>query len=365
MDEKSKYYMKMLTKLGVFLGVLAIVFLVYQTAIFYMPFVIAFAVASMAEPLIKLLMKKLKMKRKLASSISLILIVAIIILILTMLVSSVITESIKIIENLNEDMTDVYNYGIGLLKDIQEGRSEIPEEVMQIAEKSYGGLLEGVKTFLGNFFTGLLNTITAIPTWFTYGFVTILAVVFMCFDREYIITTCKKHVPNKWLQKIRKLFKATFNVAIQYIKAEAKLSSICFVLVLIGLLGMQIFGIEIGYPIIMAIFIGFVDLLPLFGAGAVMVPWVGYLLLIGNIPAAIGVGILWIVWAVIKNLAEPRMISRQMGLHPIFTLIAMYTGFKILGVLGLMIGPIVLLVLKNIFSELIDKGVFKTIFELE
>ena len=57
------------------------------------------------------------------------------------------------------------------------------------------------------------------------------------------------------------------------------------------------------------------------------------------------------------------MISKQMGIHPVFTLIGMYTGFKIFGVLGLMLGPITLLVLKNVFKEIINKGILKTIFE--
>lgn len=365
MDEKTTYYLKILSKFLMFGLLLLGLWAVYKTAIFYMPFVIALIIASIAEPLIKVCMKKLKMKRKLASIVSLLLIVSLIVIILTLIISSLITESSKLVGNLNTYITDAYNSGIEMIQDIQSGRIEIPSEVMQIVQNSLGGFLESVKIFLANFFTGVINTVTAIPTWITYGFITILAVIFICFDREYVSEVCHKHIPSKWLQKIKMIFKETCSVAIEYIKAEAKLSSICFILVLIGLLGMQVCGLQVEYPIIMAIFIGFVDLLPLFGAGAVMIPWVCYLALTGNIPLAIGVGILWIVWAIIKNLTEPKMISKQMGMHPLFTLIGMYTGFKIFGVLGLMIGPIVLLVLKNIFKELISKGVFKVIFEQE
>lgn len=363
MKEKSDYYLKMLYKFLVFAVIALGVYLLYKTAMFYMPFVIALVIASITEPLISFFMNKCKMKRKLASVISLLIIVTIIVALFTILILSIITESNVLVQNLNTYATNTYNWGMGKFDDIKTGRIEIPEEVIQIAEKSFGGILETLKTFLFNFFTGLINTIGAIPTWITYGFITILAVVFMCFDREYVINTCKKHIPSKWLQKAKMLFKQTCSVTIEYIKAEAKLSFICFVLVLVGLILMDIFGLKVEYPIIMAIFIGFVDLLPLFGAGAVMIPWAGYLVIIGNIPLAIGVSILWIIWAIIKNLSEPKMISKQMGMHPIFTLIAMYTGFKLIGVLGLMIGPIVLLVLKNIFSELINKGIFKTIFE--
>ena len=336
MEEKKEYYWKIGTKFLMFAVILIAIYAIYKTAIFYMPFVIALIIASIAEPLIKLFVNKLKWNRKLASIVSLILIVG-------LLISSIITESISLIENLNGDITNAYNYGIEVLKDIQEGRLQIPEEVMQIAQQSYGALLEGIKTFLGNFFTGVINTITAIPSSLTYMFITILAVIFICFDREYVLETCKKHIPHKWLETAKTYLKTTFSVGVNYIKAEAKLSGICFILVLIG----------------------FVDILPIFGAGTVMIPWVIYLSLSGNIPEAIGVGALWIIWAIIKNLLEPRMISKQMGLHPIFTLFAMYTGFRIFGVFGLMLGPIILIVIKELFSGFIEKGIFKTIFEQE
>lgn len=365
MDEKMKYYLKIFSKFAIFGFILLGIWLAYQTAIFYMPFVIALGIAMLTEPLIKFFMKKTKLKRKLASIVSLLLIVSAIVILVTILIMSLITESSKLVGNLNTYISDAYNFGMGIFKDVQSGKIEIPNEVMQLAEKSLGGFLESLKTFLGNFFTGLMNTITAIPSWITFGFTTILAVIFICFDREYVSNICQKHIPKKWIEKARMIFKETCSVAIEYLKAEAKLSSMCFILMLIGLTGMDLFGLKVEYPIIMAIFIGFVDLLPIFGAGAVMIPWIIYLLITGNIPLTIGVSILWIIWAIIKNIAEPKMISKQMGLHPIFTLIGMYTGFKLFGVLGLMFGPILLLVIKNIFKELISKGVLKTIFEQE
>mgnify|MGYP001624561426 FL=1 len=58
-----------------------------------------------------------------------------------------------------------------------------------------------------------------------------------------------------------------------------------------------------------------------------------------------------------------NLVSNKLGIHPIFTLIAMYTGFKFIGVWGMVLGPIILIILKNIFSTLIDKGVVKAILE--
>ena len=66
--------------------------------------------------------------------------------------------------------------------------------------------------------------------------------------------------------------------------------------------------------------------------------------------------------SVTRQFIEPKIVSGNIGVHPIFTVIAMYTGFRLIGVLGMFVGPILLIILKNIFSDFIDDGVLKVIF---
>ena len=94
-----------------------------------------------------------------------------------------------------------------------------------------------------------------------------------------------------------------------------------------------------------------------------MIPWAILCAINGDLNLGIAIIILLVIMSVIRQLLEPKLVSKNIGIHPIFTLIAMYTGFKVLGVMGLLIGPIVLIIFKNIFANLIDKGVFKTIFD--
>ena len=68
--------------------------------------------------------------------------------------------------------------------------------------------------------------------------------------------------------------------------------------------------------------------------------------------------------SVVRQFIEPKIVSSKIGIHPIFTIASMYTGFKLLGVIGMFIGPIVLIILKNVFSGLLDDGIIKTIFNL-
>ena len=111
--------------------------------------------------------------------------------------------------------------------------------------------------------------------------------------------------------------------------------------------------------------IAFVDALPILGSGAVMVPWGIISGLNGDLKLGISIIILWIIMSVIRQFIEPKIVSSKIGIHPIFTIISMYTGFKILGIIGMFVGPIVLIILKNIFSKLLDEGIVKTIFNLK
>ena len=118
-----------------------------------------------------------------------------------------------------------------------------------------------------------------------------------------------------------------------------------------------------GYPLLAALGIAFVDALPILGAGTVMIPWAIISSVNGNITLGIALFVLYIIILVVRQILEPRIVSSHLGIHPIFTLIAMYTGFKLSGLIGLFIGPIVLIILQNVFGSMIDNGIVKTILD--
>lgn len=365
MEKDTSYYTKIIAKVIILALIIGGIFLSYKLAIFYIPFIIAMIIAACVEPIIKFFMKFAKMKRKIASIISLILLVVVIGGILVGGISKIITEATSLLSNMNQYFDNVYDWGLQLVKDVKEGNINIPEPLAQGLQSSLTGIIDGIKNIVISLLTGVINIISSVPNMITYSFITILAIIFICFDKEYIPNTIRSQIPKKWFERIKQIISEMCNVSIKYIKAEAKLSFICFIWVLIALNIVKLIGINVEYLLIMTLFIGIIDLLPLFGAGAVMLPWAGYSLIIGNVPLSIAIVVIWIIWAVIKQLLEPKMVSEEMGMHPIFTLVGMYTGFKLMGVLGLILGPIILIIIKNIFSELISKGVLKSFFEME
>ena len=95
-----------------------------------------------------------------------------------------------------------------------------------------------------------------------------------------------------------------------------------------------------------------------------MIPWAILSGINGDINLGIAIIVLLIIMSIARQVLEPKLVSKNIGIHPIFTLASMYTGFKILGVLGLFLGPILLIIIKNIFAQSIEKGIVKSIKEI-
>lgn len=94
-----------------------------------------------------------------------------------------------------------------------------------------------------------------------------------------------------------------------------------------------------------------------------MIPWAIIAAVDGDLKLGIALFILYVIILVVHQLLEPKIVSGNIGIHPIFTLLAMYTGFRISGVLGLFIGPIVLIILQNVFETMIDNGIVKSLLD--
>ena len=114
---------------------------------------------------------------------------------------------------------------------------------------------------------------------------------------------------------------------------------------------------------ILAIVIAIIDALPILGTGTVLIPWGLILIIIGNYPLGLGILGLYLFILIVRQLIEPKIVATQIGVYPLLTLIAMYTGVKLIGLFGVIVGPIVLIILKNVFAGIYSKGMLKEIFD--
>mgnify|MGYP004545808739 FL=1 len=357
------YWTRVLKKILYVILILIGLFLAFKLSVFYMPFLIAFIISLIIEPAIRLLMRKMKLTRKLSSIIIFIIVSVIIIGSLIWGTISLISEASNLLSGLNEYVEKAYILFQNFTNRFDFNKIHLPNEIKNIIQNSTNGLLNTASNWIRNALTGLLNVVTSIPTIAIYFVVTIMALYLICVDKVYILDQIEHHFPKKWVFKVGNHVRDLIKTLGGYLKAEATLILVSFIISLIGLYILKFAQFNIEFPLLMALFIGFVDALPILGSGTVMVPWAIISALNGDLKLGLAIIILFIIMSVIRQFLEPKLVSKHIGTHPIFTLIAMYTGFKFIGVIGMLVGPIILIIIKNVFATLIDEGIVKSLFD--
>lgn len=341
--------------IGVLLGI--------KVAIFFLPFLIAFIISKIIRKPVEFLNRKFKLPKILGVIITILIFMVAVGLILYFLGSALFNEVMKLY-NVAQRVVfpeDMIKYQIGRFKFFFDSLNIAPEIVTEI-NKSLVGITENIfgtiTSWINKAGTGLMNVVVNFPIILIYVIITILSTFFISCDHKYISESLEKYLPLKWLKKAADISNGLFSSLGSYLKAIGILISITFCELLIGF---WLFDIE--YAVVLAIVIAIIDALPILGTGTVLIPWGIILLVTGNIPLGLGMLGLYLIILVIRQLIEPKVVGHQIGVYPLLTLIAMYTGVRFFGLSGVIIGPIVLIILKNVLSSVYEKGVLKELFE--
>ncbi|MCI9086988.1 MAG: sporulation integral membrane protein YtvI [Clostridia bacterium] len=291
-----------LTILGVYLG--------FKLAIFYMPFLVAFIIALMLEPCIRFIMRKTKLKRKTSSILVFVIAIIIIVGLLVWAGVTIVSEASNLLTSLNEYFEKGYALVEDMISKIDFSRLQIPENIMNTIQESAMEFLGTLTEWAKNALTGAINFLTSIPTIGVYTVITLLSLYFMCVDKVYMIDQLEHHLPQTWVKKIGIHLKGLVKSLGGYLKAELTLVLISFIISVIGLYIFHFAGLNVEYPLLMALIIGFVDLLPIFGSGTFMIPWAILSACTGDFTLAVAILVLWAIMSIVRQMIEPKIVSR-------------------------------------------------------
>lgn len=200
--------------------------------------------------------------------------------------------------------------------------------------------------------SGVISTAKQIPSVLIAVVITLVASCFMASDYEHILSFIKLQFPEHKrndLSRSKVLLKSTLT---KMAKAYALIMSVTFTEMFIGLTVLKLIGIySSNYAVIIAIATAIVDIIPVLGTGTILIPWTLYNLIVGNYSLAIGLGVIYAVITVIRQIIEPKLVAGQLGLSPVVTICSLYLGLKIFGVLGMIIAPILVTMLKVLNDE--------------
>lgn len=272
-----------------------------------------------------------------------------------------VAESANLLEGLNNYTEKAYIKIQEITNSLDISKIKLSDKLLGIIQNSSQEILDNLYSWGTKFLGNVVNALTQIPTIVIYVVITILSLYFICTDKIYILDLAEHHIPKSWVRKMGRHVREILQTLGGYLKAEITLVFVSFIISIAGFYIFMFAGLNIKYPLIIALIIAFVDALPILGSGTIMIPWAIISALDGDLNLGISIVSLWILMCIVRQFLEPKLISNKIGIHPIFTLLSMYTGFKLIGVLGLLLGPIVLIIVKNIFGALIEQGIVKTI----
>lgn len=199
---------------------------------------------------------------------------------------------------------------------------------------------------------GLLSTAKRIPFILSGVLIGIIACFFITTDYDNVVAIFKRNVSEKYEKMFVETKRLFGDVIGKMIKSYATIIFITFCEVAVGLNLLSLFNIyKGGYIIVISIITALLDILPVFGTGTVLIPWAIYSFIMGDIPFAIGLVVLYILITVIRQVIEPHLVAMNVGIHPIFTLASMYIGIQLFGVIGIFVLPITIVLLKTLNSE--------------
>ncbi|MGE8206337.1 sporulation integral membrane protein YtvI [Heyndrickxia sp. NPDC080065] len=345
-------------------SVIAAAIILYFVSTVTYPFLIAIGVAFLINPLVNFLEKKARFPRALAVIVSIILLIGVFSGIVTLLITEIVSGTnylakvvpkhvdtvVKFIENfIAGQIIPLYDQVAKLFKTLDVGQQDTILANIQTAGQK---IATSAGNFLQNFFLKLPALVSWIPNAATVLVFSMLATFFISKDWYKFSNFGGKLLPNRAMKSVRTVFADLKKALFGFIRAQLTLISITLVIVLIGLLILRV-----DYAITIALVTGIVDLLPYLGTGVVFIPWIIYSAISGDVSLAVGLGILYTIVVVQRQIMEPKILSSSIGLNPLATLIALFVGFKLVGFLGLILGPVVLVIIStlnkaNVFRDI-------------
>lgn len=358
MENNRPYWQVAIRLLFSLLATAAFVVIGWNLLRFLMPFVIGWIIAAIAAPLVNWLEKRLKIVKKLGSALIVILVLAAIILVIYFGISRLVAEISDLIRNFPEMYAQLE---IGL-RQIGDTLSGIFDRLPSGIQSGWNAVVKNLDQYMGNLVSNISEpTVTAagniakqVPSYLISFLVSVLSAYFFIVQREEVLNWLKKVSP-KSVQKRMILVIDNLRYAVGgYFKAQFKIMAIVFVILLVGL------GIlNTGYFVLVAFLIAFLDFLPFFGTGTAMIPWAVYKFFMGDYKMTVALIVIYVITQAIHQLLQPKLVGDSVGLNPLVTLVLLYIGYRMGGILWMILAVPIGMVLINMCQA----GAFDYIFD--
>lgn len=351
----KKYCKAVINLVIALISVLLVVFLVPKILVFFAPFLAGWIVALIAGPLVRFFEEKLRIKRKAGSAVVIVLVIGLVILMIYLLGGKLIREGVGLVNALPEiwesteaDLIDIADNLNVIYKrlpaDVQAKLSEIGNDMVAYLSGMVGNISMPTIVAVGNFAKQL-------PALLIACIMTLLSSYLFIAERDNIIAWYRNVTPKAIRDRVQIVRRSLMKAVGGYLKAQLRIEIWMYLLLVVGLSILRI-----DYVLLIAFLIAFLDFIPFFGTGTILVPWALIKFLSGDYKIAIGLLIIWGVGQLARQIIQPKIVGDSIGVAPIPTLFLLYIGFRLGGVFGMIVSVPIGLILFTMYEE----GVFDT-----
>ena len=195
--------------------------------------------------------------------------------------------------------------------------------------------------------SALLSIFKKLPSVLIFLLIAVISCFYFAADIDRINKKAVLLLPVPLRARIPSIKRQFLDKSSRYLRA--------YVILLLLTFGELFVGLSIlrtPYPLLLAIFISILDILPILGVGTILIPWAAVeLLFTKDYYTGVGLLIIYVIITVVRQVTEPRIVGGSLGLHPLLTLISMYVGLKLFGFLGALLAPMAIIVLRSLKSS--------------
>lgn len=349
LNDNRPYWKVLVSLVFSLLATILFVFIGIRMLIFFTPFVIGWFLAYIATPVVNWLEKRLKIVRKLGSVIMIIGVLAAVVLVLYLLGSQIMEEVQALLSNMPEMYQDL-SAGLGKIGNGLEGVSQkLPNALQNGLDELVNNLNQTIGTIIGKFsrptVTAAGNIAKQIPAALIGTIVTFISAYFFIAEREEVIVWAKKVSPDPIVKRMTLVMDNLKYAVGGYFKAQLKIMVVVFTILTVGFM-----LLHIRFSFLLAILIAFLDFLPFFGTGTALMPWALYKFLVGNYKMAAALMVIYAVTQLVRQLIQPKLVGDSMGMKPLLTLVLLYAGYKIGGIIAMIFAVPIGLIVLNLYK---------------
>lgn len=228
----------------------------------------------------------------------------------------------------------VENFSNGFIGDIIYNVPILPE-IMNYAESVGVDIITAFGDFLAEKTPSMISSVAEFfPKLLFFFTAFVFSAVYFLSDYEEIKEFCKKKLNNSTYFGISAVKKKTIETVCSFLKGYFIIMLLTF-----GELFLGFFILKVNYALLIAALTAIVDILPVLGVGCVLLPWALFAFAQGNVTRALGLCIMFVVINGVRRFAEPAILGKKAGLHPLLSLFSMYLGYSLFGVAGLLLFP--------------------------